>query len=63
MNAHGCRRPVGRVALLTAWALLVLAGASARAELVDRVLAKVGDRVITLSDVRMVQRLGLIDPA
>jgi hypothetical protein len=42
---------------------LVLAGAAVRTELVDRVLATVGERVLTLSDVRMVQRFGLVDPA
>ena len=33
------------------------------AELIDRVLATVGARVITLSDARAVSRLGLIDAA
>lgn len=50
-----------RVAVFAAWVLLALPCGSARAELVDRVLAKVGERLITLSDVRMVQRFGLID--
>ena len=59
-SPHGFIARGPRVAV-AAWVLLALPGASARAELVDRVLAKVGERLITLSDVRMVQRFGLID--
>jgi hypothetical protein len=50
-----------RAAIIAAWVIVALPAASVRAELIDRVLAKVGERVVTLSDVRMVQRFGLID--
>jgi hypothetical protein len=49
-------------ALAIAACLFAIAAAS-HAELIDRVLATVGPRVITLSDARAVSRLGLIDVA
>lgn len=38
----------------------VLLGTIARAEIIDRVMAVVGDQIITLSDVRAARRLGLV---
>jgi len=44
-------------------ALMMLGGAAApRAEIIDRVLAVLGDHIITLSDARAALRLGLVPP-
>jgi len=52
-----------RAVALAACLCVSIAVAPSQAELIDRVLATVGPRVITLSDVRAVSRLGLIDTA
>jgi hypothetical protein len=52
-----------RAVAIAACVLVSMAAATSHAELIDRVLATVGPRVITLSDARAVSRLGLIDVA
>ena len=47
-------------AMLTTAMALTCAGSSARAEIIDRVLAAVGGQIITLSDARAALRLGLV---
>ncbi len=53
-------RDIARAAVVL---VLAAGAASARAEIVDRVLATVGSQVITLSDVRAVQTFGLVPAA
>jgi hypothetical protein len=52
-----------RALAIAAFLLVSIASTTSHAELIDRVLATVGARVITLSDARAVSRLGLIDGA
>jgi hypothetical protein len=48
--------------LVGAGAIVLVAGVPARGEIIDRIVAVVGDRPITLSDVRGALDLGLVDP-
>ena len=50
-------------ALLVVLAVLTAAASAVQAEIVDRVLAVVGQRVITLSDARAAVTFGLVEPA
>jgi hypothetical protein len=49
-----------RVTAVLAGVWLAAAAATARADVVDRVLASVGGRIVTLSDVRAARELGLV---
>lgn len=49
-----------RVAALVAAASIAVCGASLRSEVIDRVVATVGPRTVTLSDVRAALALGLV---
>jgi hypothetical protein len=54
---------LARACLVLALALLVPATGTAKGEIIDRVLAVVSGRLITLSDVRTSLELGLVDTA
>ena len=57
-GSHGSR--ISRIASIVATILVLVAGTTARAQVIDRVLAVVDSSIITLSDTLAALRLGLI---